>query len=136
MAIPFLAALIPSLLGLYQQYKQGQTQSQVMKTLSQGLSPEEIAEMRTQGTANVEQSLARRGLLQSGLLAPGLSGVERDIGLAKGAARRGTAPALASFASAQAQQPSFLSQLIPLFLKYGVKTPWGQVGGTPQVTSP
>lgn len=134
MAIPFLAALIPSLLGLYQQYRQGQTQSQVMKTLSQGLSPEEIAEMRTQGTANVEQSLARRGLLQSGLLAPGLSGVERDIGLAKASARRGTAPALASFA--QAQQPSFLSQLIPLFLKYGVKTPWGQIGGTPTITSP
>jgi hypothetical protein len=121
----FWLALGLGLLGAWQAYQASQAQQRAIQTLSQGFSPEEIARMREQGTANLRLNLARRGLLDSGLLPGGVAALEGELALAQAAAKRGMAPALSSIYLQQAQQPSFLAALVPLLLQYGVQRPGG-----------
>ncbi len=87
--MPFWLALGLGLLGAYQTYKAAQAQQQAIQSLQQGgLSPEEVARMRQQGTANLRLNLARRGLLDSGLLPGGVAALEGELALAQAAAKR------------------------------------------------
>lgn len=123
--MPFWLALGSALLGAYQSYQGAQAQRQALQSASQGLSPEELGELRRGGTANIRLNLGRRGLLSSGLLPGSLATLERQIGMAQAGAKRETLPYALQLLQGQAQQPSLLGSIVPLMLQYGVRSPQG-----------
>jgi len=132
--MPFWLSLGLGLLGLWQTYNQQRMQQRALRLAeqqAQGLSPEEMAALRQQGESNMRLDLARRGMLDSGLLPGARALLEGELALAKARGRNAT-PYI-NLLSQQASQPSFLSQLIPLVLQYGLQNPQGGWYLQPQV---
>ncbi len=125
--MPFWVTLGLGLLGLWQQKQAADAQAEAMRQAQQGgLSPEELADLERRGVAGMKTDLSRRGMLDSGLLTGGRAVLTGELALAKARARAPFQQSYINLLLNRAQQPSFVSQLVPLIMQYGQKGPGGQ----------
>lgn len=124
--MPFWLSLALGLLGGYQTYQGQQAQQRALALAEQGgLSDIEAADLERRGRASLKTTLSRRGLLDSGLLSAGEAAIPGEIALAKARGRGALQGTYIQSLMQQAQQPSLIGSLVPLFLQYGVQRPGG-----------
>ncbi len=113
-------------MGFLQAQQAAQAQREALELLRQGgLSEEEIKALREQGESEIGKSLASRGLSDSGLLAGAKAALEGELALARARARGPYRLQLSEMLSRAAQQPTLLSTLIPIVMRYGLRGPGG-----------
>jgi hypothetical protein len=124
--MPFWAAIASLLLGGYQAYQASQAQQRAEASAREGgLTSEEIAEFQRRGEESITRDAARRGLLDSGIPAGGRAALQAELAFAKARSRLPLQGSYIQALTNRANQPSLLSSLIPLFLRYGVRGPGG-----------